>query len=54
MVKIAGCTCEHEVQDELYGVGRRLHNAGKAPAGLVAWICTVCGNRFVVSEKKGV
>lgn len=35
---IMKCTCEHEAQDEIYGVGMRLHNVnskGKAA-------CTVC------------
>lgn len=35
--KVARCTCEHKVQDTVYGKGNRLHNGTKR-----GWRCTVC------------
>lgn len=36
--EVINCSCKHEVQDEIYGAGKRLHNVnGKGEA-----FCTVC------------
>jgi hypothetical protein len=37
--KVKACKCKHEVQDEIYGKGQRLHNLN--PDGKIAY-CTVC------------
>lgn len=47
MTIIISCKCEHTFQDELYGKGRRVHNAclnNKAR-------CTVCGDVKSISER---
>lgn len=50
--KIFSCSCDHAVQDELYGPSNRVHNeAPKGKAGGLGWRCTVCGK--VRSEGSG-
>lgn len=46
---IANCTCKHEAQDKMYGVGRRVFNEGKTN-----YSCTVCGAKKPLTgqEKK--
>jgi hypothetical protein len=43
------CSCKHEYQDKLYGVGRRVFNMGKAN-----YKCTVCKSTkpLLGTEKK--
>lgn len=47
--KIITCTCIHDYQDRLYGLGRRVHNATKT-----GYRCTVCRHAVVATrtEKK--
>ena len=43
--KILRCNCNHAYQDNLYGVGNRVHNfAPKGFGNSPGWRCTVCGN----------
>lgn len=42
------CSCEHEIQDEMYGKGIRLFNPCKFGAG---WRCTVCGKERHEGQK---
>ncbi len=49
---IISCTCHHPDQDRLHGRGKRVHNACKAPAGGVAYRCTICGNVKSAEEGK--
>jgi len=42
------CGCQHEFQDERYGVGMRVHNLVPKQQGPDFWRCTVCCN-----EKRG-
>ena len=46
---IFNCSCRHEYQDKLYGVGRRVFNLGKAN-----YRCTVCKSTkpLLGTEKK--
>ena len=45
--RILLCTCRHEFQDRIYGIGMRVHNvmAGGGER------CTVCGN---MTQKRAV
>lgn len=36
------CTCKHSYQDQIYGIGKRVHNKCGIN-GKVAFRCTVCG-----------
>ena len=39
------CKCNHEVQDKMYGKGRRVYNIGKTDKK-----CTVCGNKVSLTD----
>jgi hypothetical protein len=39
--KALTCSCKHDVQDEIYGKGRRLHNFAEKKD---LFRCTVCEN----------
>lgn len=52
MTSIRDCSCRHEYQDSVYGVGKRVHNLGGAGKGMAKWVCTVCGKAKGVSEKR--
>lgn len=41
MVKILFCSCKHEAQDKLYGIGQRLMNP-TAKTSPQQFRCTVC------------
>lgn len=43
------CSCEHEIQDAMYGKGVRLFNPCKLGAG---WRCTVCGKERLEGQKE--
>lgn len=43
MTEVSTCSCNHEVQDSLYGKGKRLFNlATKKGAKMRNFRCTVC------------
>jgi hypothetical protein len=43
---IKKCTCKHKDQDKRYGIGNRVHNAGRGVMqGKSSWVCTVCRSR---------
>lgn len=37
--EIKRCSCEHKAQDQIHGLGNRVHN----PNGKGQYKCTVCG-----------
>jgi len=39
---VLSCTCKHDVQDKMYGPGKRCHNPLPDKGGGVRWRCTVC------------
>jgi len=55
--EVKKCTCIHKFQDEIYGVGRRVHNQSLKDR-TVRWRCTVCGDvkesaKLIAEIKKG-
>lgn len=51
--KVMKCSCKHEGQDALYGVGMRLFNpTGKGSSQGDSYVCTVCGNGSNKFRKK--
>ena len=54
---ILPCTCEHKMQDEMYGHKMRVHNAVPQPSAPDQWRCTICltergANRTEEKKKK--
>lgn len=52
---IMRCTCDHEVQDKMYGKGMRVHNridGGKAAKEPIGYCCTVCTPNLVNIGRK--
>ena len=46
--KIMTCTCKHEYQDEKYGKGKRVFNAGAKGTGtVITYKCTVCEAKII-------
>ncbi len=39
---VLSCTCKHEGQDKVHGVGRRVHNRANDDPEHEVWRCTVC------------
>lgn len=56
---ILKCTCPHEGQDRLHGLGNRVHNEMKESGGTVSHRCTICckektaNSASFVSKPKG-
>ncbi len=48
------CTCKHEFQDKVYGLGRRLANLVtktlKSASNQCDYRCTVCGKSHTVNK----
>lgn len=46
MTTILRCTCEHNVQDILYGMGMRVHTRVRKPLGGSGdYECVTCGSK---------
>lgn len=46
---ILSCSCEHKVQDEVWGKGMRVHNPCHPKESIRRWRCTVCLNERYAS-----
>jgi hypothetical protein len=51
-VKVLKCSCRHDYQDSIYGVGMRVMNP--APSDKPKeYVCTICERRVSIDNLKG-
>lgn len=54
MTRIVKCTCKHQYQDSLYGIGNRVANEFKTKLSGRGYRCTVCLKEYNVGGEGAV